>query len=58
MHTYQNAVFVEITCRRSNLVVKNYHNVTTHGVIGLDGTSYFLANPKSAEKQKLPQCSS
>ena len=30
-----------------------YHNVTTHGVIGLDGTSYFLANPKSAEKTTI-----
>ena len=38
-----------------NLVVKYYHNVTTHGVIGLDGTSYFLANPKSAEKTKTKQ---
>ena len=27
-----------------------YHNVTTQGVIGFRGTSYFRAKPKSAEK--------
>ena len=28
-----------------------YHRVTTVGVIGFNGSSYFLARPKSAKKE-------